>query len=105
MYSILVYAYGIDCQGPLNQSTNYTLDSGVTPQVNVRYYVGCALDSVAVSVRIIVYDVTDNNEIIDVIDNDVKNSNHYFDGKQNHDYTVYISSGNVTGWALCEPDN
>ncbi len=104
-YSILVYAYGFDCQGPLNSSTNYTLNSGVTPTTSGQYYVGCGLDDVASVVRIVVTNEKTGLDELNILDYDVKNSHHYFYARKDTNYAVYVSSVDVTGWALCEPAN
>ncbi|MCL5029549.1 MAG: hypothetical protein M1480_11105 [Bacteroidetes bacterium] len=81
------------------------MDSGVTPNDNVSYYVGCALDEVAPDVRIIVTDLKTGTKVVDVLDYNVRYSNHYFDALNDRSYSVYIGSGSTVGWALCEPAN
>ncbi len=105
LYSILVYAYGFDCAGPLNQSTYYKLDSGVTPTESCTYCVGCALDDVSPAVKIVVTDLNTSEDVLNLLDYNVKNSNHYFDAVYPHSYSVFVSSESTTGWALCEPAN
>lgn len=103
LYSILVYAYGFDCQGPLNQSTNYTLDSGVTPVDNGRYYVGCSLNNAAPVVRIIVTDLKTGLDVLNLVEYNISYSNNFFNATNDRSYYVYVSSGSTSGYALCEP--
>ena len=102
LYSILVYAYGISCNGPLNSSTNYILNSGVTPTESVEYYVGCALDDVSPQVRIVVTDIDSAIDVVDTFDYNVKNVAHYFQATAGHNYSVFVGSYYTTGYALCE---
>jgi len=90
-YSILVYAYGIDCQGPLNSSNNWHFFGNVVPQYDCNYYVGCAANDYAI-VRIAVYDFTNPTEILNTVDYFVKNSNHFFDALEGHNHQIFVGS-------------
>ncbi len=104
LYSILVYAsYGIDCQGPINQSNYFKFNGNITATQYLHYYVGCSLDTVTSSVRIIVTDLSDNSEVLNALDGNVSYSNHYFYALENHDYSIYVGTSSTPGWALCEP--
>ncbi|MCL5029545.1 MAG: hypothetical protein M1480_11085 [Bacteroidetes bacterium] len=87
----------------MNQSTYYQLNSGVTRTSSSTYYVGCALDDVAPSVRIVVFNEDSSIYVLNVLEYNVKNSNHYFYGVEGVNYSVYVGSGSTSGYALCEP--
>lgn len=102
LYSILVYAYGFDCYGTLDESTNYTMGNNITA-LGGPYYIGCSLNEVSAAVRILVVDLSNNSEVLNVIDYNVQYSNHYFEAENDKDYHVYVISSGTTGYATCIP--